>query len=51
MYEYELLNGARYRNAELLTVRDGQIVEIQVFFGGQVTASGQLSLGNALRIQ
>ena len=51
MYEYELLNGARYRNAELLTVRDGQIVEVQVFFGGQVTASGQLSLGNALRIQ
>ena len=36
MYEYELKAGGRYRNVELSTVRDGKIVEIQVFFGGQV---------------
>lgn len=37
MYEYELREtGERYRNAELLTVRAGRIVEAQVFFGGQV---------------
>ena len=35
LYEYELADGgARYRNAEVITVRDGLIVEIQVFFGG-----------------
>ena len=39
MYEYELRTGARHRNAELITVRDGQIVEVQVFFGGAVAAS------------
>jgi len=36
MYEYELKTGERYRNTEYITVRDGQIVEIQVFFGGLV---------------
>ena len=36
LYEYELMDGARYRNAEYLTVRDGQISEVQVFFGGAV---------------
>ena len=36
LYEYELKAGGRYRNTELIRVRDGQIVEIQVFFGGQV---------------
>lgn len=35
VYEYELRDGARHRNAELLTVRDGRIVETQVFFGGR----------------
>jgi ketosteroid isomerase-like protein len=40
MYEYELREtGERYRNAELLTVRDGRIVEVQVFFGGSVPAT------------
>jgi ketosteroid isomerase-like protein len=34
MYEYELLAGGRFRNAELITVRDGQLTESQVFFGG-----------------
>lgn len=36
MYEYELKTGERHRNTELITVRDGQIVETQVFFGGRV---------------
>ncbi len=36
-YEYELRTGARHRNVEIITVRDGQAVEIQVFFGGEVT--------------
>jgi ketosteroid isomerase-like protein len=34
MYEYDLEAGGTYRNAELITVVDNQIVEIQVFFGG-----------------
>jgi ketosteroid isomerase-like protein len=36
LYEYELHSGERHRNAEYLTVRDGQVREIQVFFGGRV---------------
>lgn len=36
LYEYELHDGARHRNAEYLTVRDGQLAETQVFFGGRV---------------
>jgi hypothetical protein len=36
LYEYELKTGERYRNTELITVRDEQLVEIQVFFGGKV---------------
>ncbi len=35
-YEYELRDGATYRNTELITVVDGLIVETQVFFGGRV---------------
>jgi uncharacterized protein (TIGR03086 family) len=35
MYEYELETGGVHRNAELLTVRDGRLVEAQVFFGGR----------------
>jgi len=38
LYEYELQRGDRYRNAELLTLRDDQIVETQVFFGGRAHA-------------
>ena len=34
LYEYELTTGGRYRNTEYITVRDGQISEVQVFFGG-----------------
>ncbi|MFD8749552.1 nuclear transport factor 2 family protein [Kitasatospora sp. NPDC059577] len=35
-YEYELTAGGRYRNVEAVTVRDGLIREVQVFFGGRV---------------
>lgn len=35
IYEYELKTGPRHRNAEFLTVRNGQITEVQVFFGGR----------------
>jgi ketosteroid isomerase-like protein len=36
LYEYELKTGGRYRNTEFITVRDGQLAETQVFFGGRV---------------
>lgn len=36
LYEYELKNGERYRNTEFITVRNGRIVQTQVFFGGRV---------------
>ena len=39
LYEYELRTGERHRNTEFITVRGGQLVEIQVFFGGQVQQS------------
>jgi ketosteroid isomerase-like protein len=35
-YEYELKTGDRYRNVEAITVRDGLIRDVQVFFGGRV---------------
>ena len=34
-YEYALTTGDRYRNVEAITVRDGRIQEVQVFFGGR----------------
>ncbi|TBN58396.1 nuclear transport factor 2 family protein [Glaciihabitans arcticus] len=36
VYEYELTDGGRYRNVELIRVEGDQLVETQVFFGGQV---------------
>ena len=39
LYEYELTTGERYRNTEFIKVRDGQLVETQVFFGGRVEDS------------
>ena len=39
MYEYELRaehGGGVFRNTEVSTVRDGKLVETQVFFGGRV---------------
>jgi ketosteroid isomerase-like protein len=35
-YEYQLTTGERHRNVEAITVRDNQIHEVQVFFGGHV---------------
>lgn len=35
LYEYVLKDGSTWRNAEVITVRDGRIHEIQVFFGGR----------------
>jgi hypothetical protein len=37
VYEYELRAGERYRNAELHTVPDSQVTQVQVFFGGRVS--------------
>ncbi|MEV6010978.1 nuclear transport factor 2 family protein [Streptomyces sp. NPDC051976] len=34
-YEYVLTTGDRHRNVEAITVRDGLIREVQVFFGGR----------------
>ncbi|MCB5906264.1 nuclear transport factor 2 family protein [Streptomyces pinistramenti] len=34
-YAYELKTGARHRNVEVLTVRNGRIAETQVYFGGR----------------
>jgi ketosteroid isomerase-like protein len=39
LYEYELKTGERHRNTEFITVRDGQLTEVQVFFGGRVPQS------------
>lgn len=36
MYDYVLKTGEHHRNVEVLTVRDGHVVETQVFFGGPV---------------
>jgi ketosteroid isomerase-like protein len=35
MYEYVLTTGERHRNTEFSRVRDGQLVETNVFFGGR----------------
>jgi len=36
LYEYEVTGDGLYRNAELIRVSDGLMVETQVFFGGKV---------------
>jgi ketosteroid isomerase-like protein len=36
-YVYELHEGGRYRNSEVITVRDGKLTEVQVFFGAELT--------------
>ncbi|MBA2953135.1 DUF4440 domain-containing protein [Nocardioides sp. MAH-18] len=36
LYEYDLESEGTHRNTELITVVDGRITEIQVFFGGAV---------------
>lgn len=35
LYEYVLKSGERHRNTEFIRVRDGQLVETQVYFGGR----------------
>lgn len=35
MYEYELRTGERHRNTEYSVLRNGQLVETHVFFGGR----------------
>ena len=35
MYEYQLKTGERHRNAEFTLVRNGQLAETHVFFGGR----------------
>ena len=35
LYEYELTTGERHRNTEYSIVRDGRLVETQVYFGGR----------------
>ena len=36
LYEYELTTGERCRNTEYITLRNGRLIETQVFFGGRV---------------
>jgi ketosteroid isomerase-like protein len=33
LYEIETLSGARWRNTEFFRVRDGKLIEVQVYFG------------------
>jgi len=35
-YEGDTKNGERFRNTEIVTVRDGQIVEVEVYFGWSI---------------
>jgi ketosteroid isomerase-like protein len=35
-YEYDLVDGGTFRNVEAITVRDGLVHEVQVYFGGAV---------------
>jgi ketosteroid isomerase-like protein len=35
-YEGQNTNGKRFRNTEIITVRDGKIVEVEVYFGWSI---------------
>lgn len=35
-YEGENTTGKRFRNTEIITVRDGKIVEVEVYFGWSI---------------
>jgi ketosteroid isomerase-like protein len=35
-YEYELHDGDRYRNTEAITVQDGKVADVEVYFGGKL---------------
>jgi ketosteroid isomerase-like protein len=50
-YEGKSTNGHRFRNTEILTVRDGRITDVEVYFGWslphQAPAGGFVNDGNA----
>ena len=35
-YEAETTSGKRFRNTEILTMRDGKIIEAEVYFGWNI---------------
>jgi len=35
-YDYTLADGTHWRNMEAATVRDGQVHEVEVYFGGRI---------------
>jgi len=35
-YDYTLADGTRWRNMEAATVHDGQVHEVEVYFGGRI---------------
>ena len=37
-YGYGLISGGTFQNMEAITVRDGRVVEVQVYFGGPPSA-------------
>ena len=41
-YEGHANNGERFRNTEIVTVRDGQIVEVEVYFGWSIPHKAKL---------
>ena len=41
-YEAETTTGRRFRNTEVLTIRDGRIVNVEVFFGWNVPHEARL---------
>ena len=40
-YEGRSTNGKRFRNTEVLTVREGKIVEVEVYFGWSIPHEAQ----------
>jgi ketosteroid isomerase-like protein len=42
-YESHTKNGERFRNTEIVTVRDGQIVEVEVYFGWSIPHKAKVS--------
>jgi ketosteroid isomerase-like protein len=41
-YEGQKSDGGRFRNTEILTVRDGKIVEVEVYFGWSIPHKAQV---------
>ena len=42
-YEGHTRDGERFRNTEIVTVRDGQIVEVEVYFGWSIPHKAKLA--------